>query len=99
MPVFAALIENFGPSNDSLGLISSRISSPRCTSIPMYLYCKEERNWQIGKTEVTVITNLKGQKEKGAHSVDMLQKSEREKKDHKKFKTNDNCTDRIGLRI
>lgn len=46
VPIFAALTENFGPSSNSCELISSKVSSPRCTSIPMYLYCKEDINWR-----------------------------------------------------
>ena len=41
MPVFAALIENLGPSIESIGLISSRFSSPMCNSMPIYLNYKE----------------------------------------------------------
>jgi hypothetical protein len=41
MPVFAALIENLGPSIELLGVVSSRISSPRCNSMPIYLNCKK----------------------------------------------------------
>lgn len=75
MPIFAALIENSGPSIDSLGPISSRISSSRCNSMSIYLNCKDgeklanseklqysQSNEQ--RQEQTIVTALRFGKEK-----------------------------------
>lgn len=59
MPIFAALIENLGPSIDSLGPISSRISSPRCNSMSIYLNCKDGKKLVNSKKKKSVANQMR----------------------------------------